>query len=652
MILEHFSDIGELRSALEMYRKDGRTSDVESVMFISAGNEIEIVSDLLHEAFFPAVVFGVHSTMLVKGKVDKEGIILAVFDKKQKEFEYTFGLIDRASTDPTSSIIDIQKKVDSIHPGNEDTICLEFCTGGEEYLVTTLNSVMQKHGIQVFGSSVWNIDPSQGKSVIYYDGRIYEDACVYVLIHNCCGRIRTYLQNIYCHHTGGRGHIVTKVDRKTRALIELDNRPAADVYCEEMNITRDQIMDKFAYHPFGKDVGDKTYTVSMRSIGEDGRINLYKQVERNDLLYIMDLGDYKKIIREQLQEIKKEIPDMSAVITIDCLHRYYLFQMEDYIDEYLHELNTNFTRTFGLVGAGEQCSDQAVNQTMICAVFERRRAESNKEKKLAEIKKYPEKGSMDARIYPVSYLLKYVSETKDELVNQETSVMQYLLDLQRLIDGQMDEDDPEKLKEFLKSIKYGSKSVFEHIARMNLHIGDISNMLDQAEYLVGDVIFRDGLTGLLNRYFYNVNGERAFKEAGKTNGLSIAFFDIDDFKHYNTEYGHDFGDRLLSELAEDLMYFFRNDHKVYPIRMGGDEFMIMNVGDLSYNEFVSKMEEVRNMVSDKTISYKGKDIRFSISIGMSHTITDRLTNLRDLYIKADERLYVAKNAGKNRSCSA
>ncbi len=652
MIFEKISREEKLEEFTASYREKGIADRIEAVLFVSACPDVQRVTDCLCGAFPNAAVFGINSIILSEGRVDQEGISVVMFEGEQQYFDYAFGLIERVRTEPTGSIIDIQKKVESVNAGVEDTICLEFCTGGEEYLVTTLNSVMREYGIEVFGSTVWNSDEVNGKSVISYGGRLYEDACMYLLLHNKVGRIKTYIQNIYCPHEDGKGHIVTKVDKATKSLIELDYRPAADVYCEDMNISRDEIMDRFAYHPLGKIVGDITYTVSMRSVGEDGRINLYKQVEKNDLLQIMDLGDYRKIINDQFEKIRNENPNISTVITVDCLHRYNLFQMEDYLDEYVNELASKFGRTIGLIGAGEQCSDQVLNQTMICVVFEHDENRVSKAPFPVEKKKFPEKGTIDERIYPLSYLIKYVSETKDDIINKETSVMQYLLEMYNLIGKELDENDPEILKAFLKTLQDSSRAMFDHISRMNLNFSNISNMLDQAEYLVGDVVFRDGLTGLLNRYFYNVNGNAAFREASEKYGLSIAFFDIDDFKRYNTEYGHDLGDKILQRIAEELMYYFRNDPKVYLIRMGGGEFMIMNAGQIRYNAFIRRVDEVRKIIADSEVHYEGKIVKFSISIGLAHSETDSLKELLEMYRRADERLYMAKNAGKNQCCSA
>ena len=68
--------------------------------------------------------------------------------------------------------------------------------------------------------------------VVAYNGELYEDACVYALIKNTTGKIRVYKENIY-EKTSAQSHFATKVDVSRKALIELDGRPAADVYSAE-----------------------------------------------------------------------------------------------------------------------------------------------------------------------------------------------------------------------------------------------------------------------------------------------------------------------------------------------------------------------------------------------------------------------------------
>lgn len=77
--------------------------------------------------------------------------------------------------------------------------------------------------------------PDGKPPVVAYNGELYEDACVYALIKNTTGKIRVYKENIY-EKTSAQSHFATKVDVSRKALIELDGKPAADVYSAELGI--------------------------------------------------------------------------------------------------------------------------------------------------------------------------------------------------------------------------------------------------------------------------------------------------------------------------------------------------------------------------------------------------------------------------------
>lgn len=66
------------------------------------------------------------------------------------------------------------------------------------------------------------------------------------------------------------------------------------------------------------------------------------------------MGDFSKI---------------SLVFSIDCIYRYLLYNNKNFYNSYIENMS-KFGSHFGVIGGGEQCNNQHVNQTMVCAVFE------------------------------------------------------------------------------------------------------------------------------------------------------------------------------------------------------------------------------------------------------------------------------------------
>ncbi len=84
-----------------------------------------------------------------------------------------------------------------------------------------------------------------------------------------------------------------KVDVSRKALIELDGRPAADVYSAELGIPRDKIVDNVLVNPMGRAVGNQVFISSMNGMDTDGTLTNYKRINKNDCIYFLSLGDYK-----------------------------------------------------------------------------------------------------------------------------------------------------------------------------------------------------------------------------------------------------------------------------------------------------------------------------------------------------------------------
>jgi two-component system cell cycle response regulator len=163
---------------------------------------------------------------------------------------------------------------------------------------------------------------------------------------------------------------------------------------------------------------------------------------------------------------------------------------------------------------------------------------------------------------------------------------------------------------------------------------------------VKSLAIRDGLTGLHNyRYFretllYEVERSRRYKTP-----LSLLFLDIDDFKQINDTMGHLYGDTIIREVGNILKGGIRLADLL--CRYGGDEFvLLMTQTPLQQAELLA--ERLRRLIAQSPLARAGQDCRVTVSIGVAG-LTPRMS-MEDLIQAADEALYRAKEAGKNRSC--
>ncbi len=155
----------------------------------------------------------------------------------------------------------------------------------------------------------------------------------------------------------------------------------------------------------------------------------------------------------------------------------------------------------------------------------------------------------------------------------------------------------------------------------------------------------DQLTKLGNRYYMNDLLESEEKVSKEDAGYCVAMIDIDHFKTVNDTYGHQSGDMVLTELAKLLSNDLPNNIKVG--RWGGEEFLIISNHTVSYNDFLVILQDLRQKVEANLFSIEnGEKIRCTISIGCAKFHEGY--SVQEVIKKADTKLYIAKNSGRNR----
>lgn len=161
----------------------------------------------------------------------------------------------------------------------------------------------------------------------------------------------------------------------------------------------------------------------------------------------------------------------------------------------------------------------------------------------------------------------------------------------------------------------------------------------------------DSLTGLHNRLYLETHLATLFKRAvERRRPLSILMTDIDRFKLINDTYGHDGGDEVLREFARRLRRNVRGSDLAS--RYGGEEFFIvMPETDSTLASIVA--ERIRREVASTpfVINESGTSVPMTISIGIASVLPNGDT-VQNLLKRADDALYGAKAAGRNRVVSA
>jgi two-component system cell cycle response regulator len=158
----------------------------------------------------------------------------------------------------------------------------------------------------------------------------------------------------------------------------------------------------------------------------------------------------------------------------------------------------------------------------------------------------------------------------------------------------------------------------------------------------------DELTGLHNRrYVFAHLNELLDRMTEGGVATALMLFDIDHFKQVNDRHGHPAGDRVLRELAERAVRQVRSVDLVG--RLGGEEFVVV-MPETSLGEAMLVAERLRVAVADGPFALQGKSdtLAITVSIGIAMTGEGKDT-LESLLKRADDALYAAKHAGRNRT---
>ncbi|MDO8438620.1 MAG: sensor domain-containing diguanylate cyclase [Telluria sp.] len=161
--------------------------------------------------------------------------------------------------------------------------------------------------------------------------------------------------------------------------------------------------------------------------------------------------------------------------------------------------------------------------------------------------------------------------------------------------------------------------------------------------------FSDGLTGIANRRHFDVAMEKEIRRAKRAGTpLSLLMIDIDSFKAYNDQYGHQLGDDALIKVASALARMLQRPLDLIA-RYGGEEFAVI-LPEMDADQSLKMAEAMRATIARLNIPHATATAaeHVTISIGVAtHTASDP-GDIPLLLGAADKALYMAKRAGRNR----
>ena len=174
--------------------------------------------------------------------------------------------------------------------------------------------------------------------------------------------------------------------------------------------------------------------------------------------------------------------------------------------------------------------------------------------------------------------------------------------------------------------------------------------LNDANARLREQAIRDPLTGLFNRRYLEETLPRELDRCAREGRpLALALLDLDHFKRVNDQHGHEAGDAVLRRFGEELQKAMRRSD--IACRLGGEEFVLVLPGAES-EAALRRVEALRARFAERIVVAAGRyALSVTLSAGLACFPGDGATG-EALLRAADEAMYRAKQAGRNRVCCA
>jgi diguanylate cyclase (GGDEF)-like protein len=177
--------------------------------------------------------------------------------------------------------------------------------------------------------------------------------------------------------------------------------------------------------------------------------------------------------------------------------------------------------------------------------------------------------------------------------------------------------------------------------------------LEESNSHLEQLLRSDALTGIANRRYFDQRLGEEFRRAERgAYALALLMVDVDSFKQYNDTYGHQAGDECLIRVAQALTVFARRPGDV-AARYGGEEFALILPGS-SEEDALGIARDIIAYVFAQHLPHASSRVcdRVTVSIGVASILPAAgEASITDLIANADQALYAAKKAGRNRSCT-
>lgn len=213
---------------------------------------------------------------------------------------------------------------------------------------------------------------------------------------------------------------------------------------------------------------------------------------------------------------------------------------------------------------------------------------------------------------------------------------------------------PQEMEAVMKTVVADTNKMVEHNKRLEAQLDKSAVAMEELKRDLERVrreAMTDGLTSLSNRKSFDEQIARLSRECNETGKIfTLLMLDIDHFKSFNDNYGHQVGDQVLRLVARTLTDGIKG--KDIASRYGGEEFTIL-LPETNLDHGIAVAESLRKALANKEVINRSNGEllgRITMSVGVAQFYVEESTE--DLIERADAALYTAKHNGRNQVAAA
>ena len=340
------------------------------ITFSSDYDNFRLYTDLFREKFPDSHIIGTSSrTNYCSAGHGETGLAaLAVYEGIRCEG----GVLADADRCPIRHISEARRAIEALGEPDENgrMLCLAYTSvsGNREELSTdTLRAAAGNRNIPLAGSTA-GVRKGTERSFVSLDGKVYENACVFMYIKNLHGRCAVLRENAYRHTS----HFfqITNVDCEQHRIYEINGRPAAAYLSAALETEIPVFAKNISLHPIGRLSDDKIYITEGCAVESDNSITMRSHFYNYSRGVLLEPDDPKHTAERLMRKLGDLPFSPSFSLAVNCAFDFDMFAGKGFTAESVSLLTANAGCFAGVSGRGEQTDYINVNKTLLLAVFE------------------------------------------------------------------------------------------------------------------------------------------------------------------------------------------------------------------------------------------------------------------------------------------